>query len=301
MAVYSYAKDHEEPLDNLSSLNEALLEANDETIRCSSTPCQGQVTCSTSEETEMNELQEVKHWDPPLIRSLPKTEYIKIRVTHMDDMAQIYYQRHEDRYTLRRMRTVFASLYNASTKDNPMGPEVTKRQSWKVDDACVSKYCNNEWYRGRVLLRIDANNYIVYFVDYGHAYPCKLNEMWVPFHFAHVPSLCCRIILDSIVPITGDRTPNSWEKEVIDTMYDYIAYSNNKEVKFKYTAEPEEDLPAKAALKVYPDNSRKSVDFVKYIISLNQGQLGPIDMTLYKDRYSTAANGLKGILEPTQA
>lgn len=262
------------------------------------------VSCEVIEQDEINQninddlesidLNEpIEKWQTPIIKLAPLDNFVKVRVTHVDEYAQIYYQFSADFAKSRQFRHCFSSFYcrNGSNSDNDK-----IKESWEPGSACIALWNDNQWYRAKVIEKFDADRYLVFFIDYGNDYAVPLKDMRIPYHFQSTEGLVKRVIIANMVPKYGAQL-NQWPKEAIDEIYFYI---KDRDVEIKFKEYPVRDMPTKVQLRrkeVLNENEAIWVDARKRMINLGHADNGDFKTKDYKHHYNHVSHTLIGRVE----
>jgi tudor domain-containing protein 1/4/6/7 len=93
----------------------------------------------------------------------------------------------------------------------------SKAKSLKVGDACLAKYVDEVWYRGKIL-GVDKNGLKVFFVDYGNSdFVAKNDVMPAPEKFLALPPQAYACELANVKPVGGQ-----WGTELLGKFEELI-------------------------------------------------------------------------------
>ncbi len=197
----------------------------------------------------------VLKWERAIVREDLQEHFTRVRVTHVDEYCQIYYQLFRDCPHVRQMAPTFNSFYS---RDGSQSKYDQTPKDWEDGAACVVLWKEDkQWYRARVVKRTSHVTFLVFFVDFGHDYEAHWSKMRIPYHFGDLPSLVHRVIVDKVVPINGD-SPAEWNQSndrdrAANLVYELIGYRTGddpgcKHVVLKFAECPVPDLPTKATV-----------------------------------------------------
>ena len=276
------------------------------------------VNLSTIEEEDLDESDKqqqtignpttpISKWLPYyLIPLKPQSSFTQVRVTHVDQLGQLYYHLYEERFQIRQMRNFYATLYSLHKRETSEDQLYNQlRNDWKENEACVARYDNDSsWYRGTVMEKYSNDEYLVYFIDFGNHVPVNFEFMRTPLeyrdgdgNFSNIPGLARRIILNAVQP---PRDTNEWSKAELDGVFRNTFYQEiDHLVTIKYAEEPSKDIPIKADIRLtyYPDsrNDKKVVDLAKRMINVGHAKKGDIKITPeLKKNFNLCAHGAYG-------
>lgn len=100
---------------------------------------------------------------------------------------------------------LIAQLKNVGEDKTPYQPEVG-------EDVCAIYSLDSQWYRARVLKQLDANSYVVYFVDFGNSENVAVSDIRkLKPEYVKLPCLAVRCRLSAPGPLSEDLNPKFGE------------------------------------------------------------------------------------------
>jgi len=167
----------------------------------------------TDEETEF-----VTQWMPSVIPLGPISDYIRIRVTYIDQYAQIYYHLKSEKSELRQIRSNLTA--------NFLDTIASADQDWPVNSACVCKFDADDcFYRATIKENRGDGTFFVQFVDYGNVDIVKIENMRKTSEFGDKPAFARRIVINNILPPENGEMPTGWTEGQIDKLRDHLDYN----------------------------------------------------------------------------
>lgn len=265
----------------------------------------------------------VQRWPSPLIPFYSVGHNIHMRVTNVDSTGQIYAHLHENRHHLRQMKSTFAALYDNEIDLDSSPPtknefamsrpaEDTTKSEWKIHEVCVVKYSqDNNWYRGQLVEGVYQSlskkskrdsDATVFLVDIGVYFRTYTSELRIPFHFGDLPILACRLVLDNVWGLNGERA--AWPEENTENLFKFLEYGKKKCSKdgVVVVIQTRETLnfPIPIELKIcandtWYDLSKRLVDDWKQALWIPKGRM----LDLENVNYLLEANGIEANTEKT--
>lgn len=190
--------------------------------------------------------------------------------------------------------------------------EDTTKSEWKIHEVCVVKYSqDNNWYRGQLVEGVyqslskkskRESDATVFLVDIGVYFRTYTSELRIPFHFGDLPILACRLVLDNVWGLNGERA--AWPEENTENLFKFLEYGKKKCSKdgVVVVIQTRETLnfPIPIELKIcandtWYDLSKRLVDDWKQALWIPKGRM----LDLENVNYLLEANGIEANTEKT--
>ena len=168
-------------------------------------------------------VEKITTWLPPCKLMLRDT---KMRITFVDGAFQLYGHQKKARHIIRSMRAYFKARYDLEDH-----PEDLKGE-WSVGEVCVAKF-DDQWYRAQIVeMSTNRRDVAVIYVDLGNVRQVNISDLRIPNAFGNQPILANRMVLESIIPLNGDKV---FPDHVLEAIQDEVGYWNTGYVKITST------------------------------------------------------------------